>query len=1086
MAARWRLSQMFRQRWLALLLGCSLLFTFSTMFGVGQALASSVSGVTFTPAGFTRGQVVQWDVVFTATTALTGGTDTITVTAPSGTVFPSSVSDYLVIDGFQQMPAASVTPGGNTVTVLLSGAGNVNPGDSVDVRILSVTNPAANTYPASDFSVATSQDTTAVNPSGAITFIPSYVGGVTFSASDTTPAASSNWTMGFTATTALTAGTDTITLTGPSGTVFPGTAGNYTVTDTTSSASSAVSSVRSGGGSDSVTIVTPVSAGTGDTVSVVATGVTNPAAGTYPNTDFTISTSQDDANNASGSLTFSYTPSAANSTVFASPTVVADDGTTTATVTVAVYAAGGSAIQGVSVSLAGTAGNHSTIAALNATTDASGIATFTVKDSTPETVTYTATAGTTTITQTAQVTFTALAPTVTAVGPTSGPAAGGTSVTITGTNFTGATAVDFGSTAATSYTVDSATQITATSPAGTGTVDVTVTTAGGTSATSSSDHYSYIAAPSVTGISPTGGLAAGGTSVTITGTGFTGSTAVDFGSTAATSYTVDSATQITATSPAGTGTVDVTVTTAGGTSAASSADHYSYMAAPSVTGISPADGPAAGGTSVTIIGTGFTGATAVDFGSTAATSYTVDSATQITATSPAGTGTVDVTVTTAVGTSAASSAQYFYVTPPAPPHAIEFPEVTEISPATGPATGGTSVTITGTDFTGVTAVDFGSAAATSYTVDSATQITATSPAGTGTVDVTVATIDGTSVQRAQDRFTYAASGGSGASTVGPAGGTIKVGPFTVTVPAGQVAPGHTETISIQSPVQGVLDSVNAQVVNVKIELDGVTAIASLPTDKVDWVRIMQGGSGGSGGSNCGPPSSFVGMLCSYAGSNVSVMYEDAWHYIPSVVEPDGTVAFDVIGSGNYAIITGAPSFPDVPAGYWAAAAIRTVSAVQIATGYPDGTFRPDAAVTRAQFVKMFDAVLNLPVGSGATGFKDVPAGAWYAPYVAAALRAGLTQGTSATTFSPGAPVTREEMAVMLSQALQLTGSGALSFTDVGRIASWARAGVGAAVTAGYLQGYADGSFHPLATATRAQTVTVLARVMAHLAPQVGP
>ena len=110
---------------------------------------------------------------------------------------------------------------------------------------------------------------------------------------------------------------------------------------------------------------------------------------------------------------------------------------------------------------------------------------------------------------------------------------------------------------------------------------------------------------------------------------------------------------------------------------------------PAVTGISLSRGPATGGTAVTITGTNLTGATAVDFGSTAAT-ITSDTATQITAVSPAGTGVVDVTVTTAGGTSAKSSADQFSYTP----------VVAGISPASGPATGGTTVTITGAGFTG--------------------------------------------------------------------------------------------------------------------------------------------------------------------------------------------------------------------------------------------------------------------------------------------------------------------------------------------------------------------------------------------------
>ncbi len=337
-------------------------------------------------------------------------------------------------------------------------------------------------------------------------------------------------------------------------------------------------------------------------------------------------------------------------------------------------------------------------------------------------------------------------PTVTNVNPNTGPSTGGTSVTITGTNFSGATAVRFGGNAAGSFSVTSATQITATSPAGTGTVDVTVTTPGGTSATSSADQFTYGSAPTVTNVNPNTGPPAGGTSVTITGTNFTGASAVRFGGNAAGSFSVNSATQITATSPAGTGTVDVTVTTAGGTSATSSADQFTYGSAPTVTSVNPNTGPPGGGTSVTITGTNFSGATAVRFGGNAAGSFSVNSATQITATSPAGSGTVDVTVTTPGGTSATSSADQFTYT--------SAPTVTSVNPNTGPPAGGTSVTITGTNFVGVTAVKFGGNAAGSVTVNSATQITATSPAGTGTVDVTVTTPGGTSATGSADQFSY--------------------------------------------------------------------------------------------------------------------------------------------------------------------------------------------------------------------------------------------------------------------------------------------------------------------------------------------
>ena len=172
--------------------------------------------------------------------------------------------------------------------------------------------------------------------------------------------------------------------------------------------------------------------------------------------------------------------------------------------------------------------------------------------------------------------------------------------------------------------------------------------------------------------------------------------------------------------------------------------------APTVTSIGPNAGPTTGGTSVTITGSNFTGATMVKFGSTAATSFTVNSATQITAISPAGNGKVDVTVTIPGGSSAISSAgQFSYALP-----AEAAPTVTSVGPNAGPTTGGTSVTITGSNLTGATMVRFGSTAARSFTVNSATQITAISPAGNGKVDVIVTTPGGSSASGSADQFSY--------------------------------------------------------------------------------------------------------------------------------------------------------------------------------------------------------------------------------------------------------------------------------------------------------------------------------------------
>jgi large repetitive protein len=252
--------------------------------------------------------------------------------------------------------------------------------------------------------------------------------------------------------------------------------------------------------------------------------------------------------------------------------------------------------------------------------------------------------------------------------------------------------------------------------------------------------------PTITGVSPSAGPTSGGTSVTITGTGFTGATTVRFGSLSA-MFALKSSTKIVAKSPPqSAGTRDISVKTPGGTSAAVSADRFTYVSAPRVTFVSPSAGPTSGGTSVTITGTGFTGASTVRFGSVSAM-FALKSSTEIVATSPAqSAGTRDVSVKTPGGTSAAVSADRFTYQ--------AAPNVTKISPSSGPKAGGTSVTITGTGFTGATTVRFGSVSAM-FALKSSTEIVAVAPAqSAGTRDISVKTPGGTSAAVTADRFTY--------------------------------------------------------------------------------------------------------------------------------------------------------------------------------------------------------------------------------------------------------------------------------------------------------------------------------------------
>jgi hypothetical protein len=293
--------------------------------------------------------------------------------------------------------------------------------------------------------------------------------------------------------------------------------------------------------------------------------------------------------------------------------------------------------------------------------------------------------------------------------------------------------------------------------------------------------------PLVSGLSPAAGRVAGGEQLTITGTGLTGATAVSFGTGNNASFTVADDTTIIAIAPPGVGPgyVDVIVATPVGLSPATLMSRYGYATAagPMVSGVVTSSGlPAgnpAGGEQVTITGTGFTGATAISFGTAAVADggFTVADDSTITVTAPAGTatgtGTVDVTVTTPYGTSPVSAAScYTYLSDTIPfvsAIAGRIPNGNQsyaVPLYAGDPAGGETVRITGITAdttTGIgfaTAVQFGAATTTAVTPvpGSSDQIDVITPAGMpgSTVEVTITTPDGDSSPAVPaGSFTYA-------------------------------------------------------------------------------------------------------------------------------------------------------------------------------------------------------------------------------------------------------------------------------------------------------------------------------------------
>ena len=185
-----------------------------------------------------------------------------------------------------------------------------------------------------------------------------------------------------------------------------------------------------------------------------------------------------------------------------------------------------------------------------------------------------------------------------------------------------------------------------------------------------------------------------------------------------------------------------------GSASSSGTTTVTVKLAPVVSSVSPNAGSTVGGQTATITGSNLSGATKVHFGSALATNVTVVSASQLTATVPAhAAGTVNVTVTSNLGTGATTSTDHYTYDPP--------PTVSSISPTTGPK--GTVVIVNGTGFVPGAKVAFGTSPASKVVRVSSTQLKATAPAGAGTVSLTVITPGGTSPTSPADQFTYTGS-----------------------------------------------------------------------------------------------------------------------------------------------------------------------------------------------------------------------------------------------------------------------------------------------------------------------------------------
>ncbi|MBT9282508.1 MAG: S-layer homology domain-containing protein [Hydrogenibacillus schlegelii] len=203
--------------------------------------------------------------------------------------------------------------------------------------------------------------------------------------------------------------------------------------------------------------------------------------------------------------------------------------------------------------------------------------------------------------------------------------------------------------------------------------------------------------------------------------------------------------------------------------------------------------------------------------------------------------------------------------------------------------------------------------------------------------------------------------------------------------------------------------------------------------------------------------------------------DGSWKYIGGRADAaKKTLTAKMSRFGTVAAIAYHKTFADLQ-NHWAKDVVEVLAAHHIVKGKSEDVFAPNENVTRAEFAALMLNALGLPVERAAHPFRDVPEGAWYRDIVATAYRHGLMAGDG-QTFRPNAPITREEMAVVLVNALGMKDEAAgktPTFADGGRISAWAKGAVGLAQEKGLIRGVGDNRFAPKANAKRAEAAALL-------------
>jgi N-acetylmuramoyl-L-alanine amidase len=329
-------------------------------------------------------------------------------------------------------------------------------------------------------------------------------------------------------------------------------------------------------------------------------------------------------------------------------------------------------------------------------------------------------------------------------------------------------------------------------------------------------------------------------------------------------------------------------------------------------------------------------------------------------------------------------------------------------------------------------------------------------------------------------------------------GSVTLPPAALQQLASQLQPGQQATVVIASTPPAQLQQITSSLPpDQKANLHTAGAVVDLAVNITDANGQTVGSYEPSGNAQVNltlpfDASSVSGVEALKLGVYVFDASTNQWDYVGGSTNLQaGTVSVGTGYLSTYAVLADDQTFADIQ-GYWAQTDIEIMVAHHVVNGESATSFDPAGSVTRAQFAAMVARALGLTIpAAAATSFTDVPAGAWYAGTVAAAAGAGIVKGYPDGSFRPDAPITRQEMAVMIDRAMaaanqpttvlpQQVAALLAPYADAGQVADWAKPALAADVEQHIINGMTPTTLAPAATTTRAQAAVMLRRLLGYL------